>query len=152
MSLGKRSLAVVIFLVVIGMVFIIRTNSVETVGQDRLSRGINLINNELFFKEQVMKNKDFVTQDNKINYISLVELGKHDSLEDCWISYDEKVYDITSYLPRHPGSAGKILPFCGTLDEFKTAFEKKHGTSKVKLLMTVGTFIGDFDVVGNVEI
>ena len=37
----------------------------------------------------------------------------------------------------------------GSADEFKNAFERKHGTSKVSLLMKVGTFIGDFDVMGS---
>jgi len=57
---------------------------------------------------------------------------------------------VTSFLPRHPGSAGAISPFCGTSEEFAKAFTKQHGTSKVSNLMKVGTLIGDFDIVGKI--
>lgn len=82
--------------------------------------------------------------------ISLALLSKHDSVNDCWVAYNGKVYDISSYLPRHPGSSAAIAPSCGTADEFKNAFEGKHGTNKVSSLMNVGVLIGDFDVIGEI--
>ena len=84
------------------------------------------------------------------NMISVQQLSFHDKKSDCWVGYDGKIYDITSFLPRHPGSAEAIIPFCGTSDEFTEAFAKKHGTKKVSALMRVGTLIGDFDIVGRV--
>ncbi len=80
---------------------------------------------------------------------SLSELSTHNSLSDCWVAYDGKVYDITSFLPNHPGGINRILPYCGTMDEFQNAFTKQHRTSKVKMLMTVGVLMGDFEVKGN---
>ncbi len=62
--------------------------------------------------------------------ISRAELAKHNTQADCWIGYKGTVYDITNWLPRHPGSAGAIAPFCGTADEFAAAFNKQHGTSR----------------------
>ena len=82
--------------------------------------------------------------------ISLSLLSQHDSVNDCWVAYSGKVYDISSYLPKHPGSASAISSFCGTADGFKNAFEKKHGTNKVSSLMKVGVLIGEFDVVGEI--
>ena len=82
--------------------------------------------------------------------ILLSELSNHDSKLDCWVAYDGKVYDITSFLPKHPGSSARIEPYCGTADEFKQAFEKQHGKSKVSNLMRMGVLMGDFDVMGNV--
>jgi cytochrome b involved in lipid metabolism len=75
--------------------------------------------------------------------ISASELGKHDSKSDCWVAYDGKVYDITSFLPVHPGSSAAIEPYCGTEDEFTNAFEGQHGTSQVKNLIKRGTLKGD---------
>ena len=75
-------------------------------------------------------------------------LVEHKTEADCWVSYDGKVYDITSWLPIHPGSAKAISPYCGTADEFKQAFEKKHGKTKVATLMKVGVLMGDFDIMG----
>ncbi len=62
--------------------------------------------------------------------ITRTELAKHNTQPDCWIGYKGTVYDITNWLPRHPGSAGAIAPYCGTADEFASAFNKQHGTSR----------------------
>ncbi|MEK6909371.1 MAG: cytochrome b5-like heme/steroid binding domain-containing protein [Nanoarchaeota archaeon] len=82
--------------------------------------------------------------------ISLVTLSEHNIESDCWVGYDGKVYDVTSFLSMHPGSAEAIIPYCGTYDEFTEAFTKKHGTSKVSNLMRVGTLIGDFEIQGEI--
>jgi len=37
--------------------------------------------------------------------ISLEELAVHNTRYDCWVAYNGKVYDITTFLPVHPGSA-----------------------------------------------
>ena len=83
--------------------------------------------------------------------VTLSELAQHNSMESCWVGYQNKVYDVTSYLPKHPGTAQRILSNCGTAKEFEQAFTKKHGTSKVELLMKVGVFIGDFVPQGDLE-
>lgn len=62
--------------------------------------------------------------------ITRAELAKHKTQADCWIGYKGTVYDITNWLPRHPGSAGAIAPFCGTADEFASAFNQQHGTKR----------------------
>lgn len=62
--------------------------------------------------------------------VSRAELAKHNTQGDCWVGYKGTVYDVTNWLPRHPGSAGAIAPYCGTADEFAAAFNKQHGTSR----------------------
>lgn len=79
-----------------------------------------------------------------------VTFAHHNTTQDCWILYQNKIYDITSFLPRHPGGVQKIAQFCGTTG-FEQAFTQKHGTSKVSALMKVGVFIGDFDIKGSAE-
>lgn len=83
--------------------------------------------------------------------ISRLELSVHNNMQDCWIAYNGKVYNMTSWLPRHPGNAQRILPHCGTYEEFTAAFEKQHGKTKVAFLMTVAEIMGDFEVVGNIK-
>ena len=90
-------------------------------------------------------------EDNNLNKVTLAELNTHSKMEDCWISYKGKVYDITNWLPKHPGTAQAILPYCGTAQEFEDAFTEKHGTSKAGLLMKVGTFMGDFENKGDLQ-
>ena len=75
--------------------------------------------------------------------ISASELAKHKTKEDCWISYKGNVYDLTNWLPKHPGTAGAIAPFCGTSSEFEKAFIDKHDTSKVDKLMEEGIYKGE---------
>jgi predicted heme/steroid binding protein len=83
--------------------------------------------------------------------ISESELSTHNKQSDCWVAYKGKVYDITDFLPKHPGSAGAIAPYCGTSSEFETAFTRQHGTSKATMLMKVGVLMGDFDNMGNLQ-
>src|SRR3989338_3959440 len=80
-----------------------------------------------------------------LNGVSSVQLGT--SGNDCWVGYDGKVYDVTSFLSVHPGSAEAIIPHCGTSSEFTNAFVRQHGTSKVSKLMKVGVLIGDFEII-----
>ena len=35
--------------------------------------------------------------------ISVAEITKHSSAEDCWIVVNGKVYDLTKFAPEHPG-------------------------------------------------
>ena len=41
------------------------------------------------------------------------EVAVHDNEEDCWTIIGDKIYDITDYIPRHPGGS-EILRACGT--------------------------------------
>ena len=135
----KLLLAILIVILVIGITFIIRNS-----GKDVVNSGV-VVQDQV--QEQVQDSNQY-TQTSLSSGIGSSILSQHNSQNDCWISYDGKVYDITSWLPKHPGGIDRILPYCGTADEFQNAFRKKHGTSKVSLLMQVGTFMGDFDKVG----
>lgn len=44
--------------------------------------------------------------------ITKAELAQHNKKSDCWTIVSGKVYDITSYIPRHPGG-DDILLACG---------------------------------------
>jgi L-lactate dehydrogenase (cytochrome) len=37
------------------------------------------------------------------NLISVEEISKHKTPEDCWIVVDGKVWDMTEFAPEHPG-------------------------------------------------
>jgi cytochrome b involved in lipid metabolism len=131
---SKFFLALLIVILVISVTFLIRIKPISS--------------NTIISFQEIKNNSEGTNLSNGVsNKISLTDLSKHDSASDCWVSYKSKVYDITSYLSRHPGSPEKIIPYCGTSTEFENAFTQKHGTSKVSLLMKVGTFIGDFDVI-----
>lgn len=60
------------------------------------------------------------------------ELARHNTPSSAWISIDRCVYDVTDYLPLHPG--GKILArFAGT--EASDQFERHHRWVNHRLLL-----------------
>lgn len=42
------------------------------------------------------------------------EVSAHDSVEDLWIVYDGKVYDVTKYVDEHPGGEEVVVDCAGT--------------------------------------
>lgn len=52
------------------------------------------------------------TPANESNGITLDEVALHNSKSDCWTSIEGNVYDVTSYIGRHPGGS-HILQACG---------------------------------------
>ncbi len=39
---------------------------------------------------------------------SLEEVHRHNTAENCWIMMRERVYEVTSFVRKHPGGAGNI--------------------------------------------
>jgi len=35
--------------------------------------------------------------------VSVAEIRKHSTKEDCWIVVDGKIWDVTEFAPEHPG-------------------------------------------------
>lgn len=76
-------------------------------------------NNSLLLKNTVKKNNQNTNKNNqnipKDNIITLTleEISKHNSANDCWLVINNNVYNVTSYLNQHPGGAKKIKKFCG---------------------------------------
>ncbi len=57
---------------------------------------------------------------------TMAQVATHNSADDCWTIIDGKVYDITSYIPRHPGG-DEILRACGT--DGTSLFERRETSS-----------------------
>lgn len=49
----------------------------------------------------------------ELSALTAAEVSKHSSSSSCWMTMGQKVYNITNYLPYHPGGVGEILPYCG---------------------------------------
>jgi len=103
------------------------------------------------------------------------ELSTHNSKESCWVAVDGKVYDVTSWIPKHPGgedmlclAAGRDItnmfesyhPFAG---ETATAILKKYYvcdvadtelpryTTKSPLYDTLRKRVGDYFKQNNID-
>lgn len=58
--------------------------------------------------------------------ISKAEVARHSTASDCWVYIGRSVYDMTAYLPRHPGGADEITPYCG--GNARAAFADEHAS------------------------
>lgn len=56
--------------------------------------------------------------------ISAAELAEHASQFDCWTAYNGRVYNITQYLPYHPGGIPKLMQGAGK--DSTALFNKYH--------------------------
>ena len=45
--------------------------------------------------------------------LSIGEIMKHNTENDCWVIIRDKVYDLTKFLPDHPGGKKAIMLFAG---------------------------------------
>lgn len=78
--------------------------------------------------------------------LTMNEISKHNSANDCWLLIGDKVYDTTNYLGKHPGGAAMIIPYCGK--DASQAFATKdtntpHSASANSLLADF--YIGDLN-------
>ena len=64
-----------------------------------------------------------VTSAGNLKTYTLTDISSHNSRNDCWMAIDGKVYDVTVYIPGHPGGE-TILAGCG-----KDATDLFNGTN-----------------------
>jgi len=69
------------------------------------------------------------------------QISAHATKSDCWSIVGGNVYDLTSWVSRHPGGSSSIISMCGI--DATSRFESKHGGSssaKAALaLLKIGT-------------
>jgi hypothetical protein len=53
------------------------------------------------------------------------DVALHSSDGSCWSIINGNVYDLTAYIPKHPGGPSKIRHICG--ENGTSAFEGQHG-------------------------
>ncbi|KAF2709000.1 mitochondrial cytochrome-like protein b2 [Pleomassaria siparia CBS 279.74] len=70
------------------------------------------------------------------------EVAKHNSKESCWIVLESNVYDVTSFLSKHPGGAAMLLKQAGS--DATNEFKKYHPLDYVNHLPS-GSLLGPMD-------
>ncbi|CAO3620244.1 unnamed protein product [Cunninghamella echinulata] len=75
--------------------------------------------------------------------ISSQELSKHNKKDDLWIVIHGKVYDLTSFLPEHPGGQKIILKYAG-LDATE-AFDPIHPPDIISRYLSPDVCLGQLD-------
>ncbi|MCR4333631.1 MAG: cytochrome b5 domain-containing protein [Patescibacteria group bacterium] len=72
--------------------------------------------------------------------ITSAEVAAHGSRESCWSTINGNVYDLTSWIPQHPGGEQAILQLCGTDGSGK--FNRQHGGAPKQAAVLFGFKIG----------
>lgn len=72
--------------------------------------------------------------------ISLAEVGQHNSKASCWATINGNVYDLTSWIPQHPGGERAILQICGI--DGSSKFNHQHGGATKQAMILAGFKIG----------
>lgn len=48
-----------------------------------------------------------------MSVFSLSEVAKHNTMESAWVAIDGDVYDVTKFIPMHPGGSSLLLQYSG---------------------------------------
>ncbi|ANZ75196.1 BA75_03029T0 [Komagataella pastoris] len=71
------------------------------------------------------------------------ELAKHNSGTDCWVAINGKVYDLTEFLPQHPGGRNVILKRAGK--DASKVFNPIHPPDAISKFLPADKFVGVLD-------
>lgn len=62
----------------------------------------------------------------KVATFTMAEVAKHNSVASCYTAVNGSVYDVTTWIVRHPGGEKAILSTCGK--DASAAFDTQHNT------------------------
>ena len=72
--------------------------------------------------------------------ITAAAIAMHADGASCWSSINGNVYDLTSWIPQHPGGEEAILSICGIDGSAK--FNRQHGGASLQQQILAGFKIG----------
>jgi cytochrome b involved in lipid metabolism len=58
----------------------------------------------------------------------MVQVATHKDAASCWTAIDGNVYDLTTWIPQHPGGEAAIESICGI--DGTSAFHGQHDDAK----------------------
>ncbi|KAI1360688.1 glycolate oxidase [Xylaria arbuscula] len=69
------------------------------------------------------------------------EVAKHDTDKDCWVVINGKIWDVTDFLPEHPGGAGVIAKYSGR--DATEAYNEVHDPELVESTLPPSNLVGE---------
>lgn len=61
---------------------------------------------------------------------TLADVSTHNNSTDCWTVVNGSVYDVTSWISRHPGGQNAIKSMCGV--DASSSFNGQHGGGQAR--------------------
>jgi cytochrome b involved in lipid metabolism len=92
---------------------------------------IGVIGGLAFWQNEKKEEQKLVQEVQQENHVaeqgtySASDVARHNSKADCWSIINGGVYDLTSWIPRHPGGERAIEGLCGK--DGSAAFNGQHG-------------------------
>lgn len=74
---------------------------------------------------------------------TLSEVAKHADRTSCWSAINGAVYDLTTWIDKHPGGAKRILSICGK--DGTSAFTNQHEGAPKQEAMLASFKLGDLE-------
>lgn len=105
-NIGKIIAIVLGLILVGGIVFFLMSGDDPA---DNSNTSTNTTTNQPSTNNNSSENTEQASKDESY---TLAQVAEHNSENDCWTIINNNVYDITSYVPRHPGG-DEILLACG---------------------------------------
>lgn len=70
------------------------------------------------------------------------DIIKHNTIDDCWVIINNKIYDVTNFIGDHPGGTRVLLKF-GGLDATEE-FEMLHPSKTLEKYKDEIQYIGEY--------
>lgn len=77
--------------------------------------------------------------------ISLSTLSLHSTKDDCWVVYENKIYDFSN-ANFHPNMAKTFYEHCGKEKGFESGAKAKHSSSNENRVLNYGEYIGELEI------
>lgn len=84
-----------------------------------------------------------MTADDKTQ-LTGVEVAKHNSSTDCWVIVHGRAYDVTEFLPEHPGGQKIILKYAGK--DATEEFDPIHPPDTLEKYLDKSKHLGPVDM------
>ncbi|KAF3166918.1 hypothetical protein TWF788_011510 [Orbilia oligospora] len=76
--------------------------------------------------------------------LTSTEIAKHNSAESCWVIIHGKAYDVTDFLPEHPGGSKIILKYAGK--DATEEFDPIHPPDTLEKYLDPSKHMGEVDM------
>jgi len=114
------------------------------------------VSKDFIIKSPDVKNLLLTTNTTKTFGLTIQELSKHSTPNDCYLGISGNVYDVSSYISRHPGGRRTITENCGK--EVTSIFARIHSNRAWDILkkykvdsLNTSTNTNAFDILDNLK-
>tara|TARA_Y100000389_G_C17232754_1_gene399013 strand:+ start:169 stop:471 length:303 start_codon:yes stop_codon:yes gene_type:complete len=70
------------------------------------------------------------------------DIRKHNTIDDCWVIINNKIYDVTNFIGDHPGGARALLKVGGK--DATEEFEMLHPSNTLEKYKDEIQYIGEY--------